>query len=163
MLGRLRLCWQGGQADESALVRLLTSLDGGQGWDLARVQNQARWAASQAVLILREHRAAYDALTAEIAAGASVGSAVVALEAALSDSFGRNGELPADTRRRKRAAQAGAAASDASASAAAARDADDTASAAAAAERSGAIDSRLGSIAARLAAIDATEAGPRDD
>ena len=50
---------EGGQADESALVTLLASLDDGRSWDLPRIRNQARWASSQALLLLRERGAAY--------------------------------------------------------------------------------------------------------
>ena len=53
---------EGGRADEQALVRLLTSLDGGRSWDYAKITNQARWAASSAALCIRAHRPAFDAL-----------------------------------------------------------------------------------------------------
>jgi hypothetical protein len=92
---------EGGQADEAALIRLLGSLDGGKTWDLPRVRNQARWAASQALLLLREHGAAYKALCEALRRGESVGGSVMAIEAALEDAFGRNGELPAQTRARQ--------------------------------------------------------------
>ena len=39
---------EGGRSDEAALINLLSSLDGGRTWDIARIQSQARWAASQA-------------------------------------------------------------------------------------------------------------------
>eukprot|EP00967_Tisochrysis_lutea_P014176 scaffold15934_cov30-Tisochrysis_lutea.AAC.1 len=74
---------EGGRADEEALIRLLVSLDNGRSWDLGRVQNQARWAASGAALILRAHRPAYDALVEALTAGKSVGECIVAIENAI--------------------------------------------------------------------------------
>lgn len=76
---------EGGRSDEEALIRLLTSLDQGRSWDLAKIQNQARWAASNAVLILRQHAACYTQLCKLLEQGASVGNCVLAIEAALSD------------------------------------------------------------------------------
>lgn len=92
---------EGGQADESALIQLLGSLDGGRSWDINRIQNQARWASSQALLLLREHGGAYLALCAALERGESVGECVMAIENGLTESFGRSGELPAETRRRE--------------------------------------------------------------
>ena len=74
---------EGGRADEQALVRLLTSLDGGRSWDYAKITNQARWAASSAALCIRAHRPAFDALVEALAAGRSVGTCVMAIEEAL--------------------------------------------------------------------------------
>lgn len=91
----------GGQSDEQALVSLLASLDGGRTWDLGRIQNQARWGASQALLLLREHRPLFDALVAQLERGCSVGECVAAIEAAVVPAYGRNGEMPGETRRRK--------------------------------------------------------------
>ena len=87
-------------ADETALITLLAYLDGGRSWDLPRIQSQARWAVSQALLLLREHGAAYKALCDALERGESVGNCVTVIERALDESFGRNGELPADGRRR---------------------------------------------------------------
>jgi len=97
---------EGGQADEAALVRLLGSLDGGRSWDLPRIQNQARWGASQALLLLREHEAAFAALCAALERGASVGECMVAIETAL----GQMAELPTARRRAQAATEAEAAA-----------------------------------------------------
>ena len=97
---------EGGQADERALVELLGSLNGGGAWDLPRVRNQARWAASQALLLLREHGAAYRALCEALERGAGVGECVVAIEAGIDEAFGRNCELPAQTRARRLTAAA---------------------------------------------------------
>ena len=96
---------EGGQADEAALVQLLSSLDGGKSWDIPRIQNQARWGASQAVLLLREHEAAFAALCEALERGASVGECMVAIEAALATA-----ELPTAGRRALRAERAAEAA-----------------------------------------------------
>lgn len=100
---------EGGQADEAALVQLLASLDGGKSWDLPRIQNQARWASSQALLLLREHGAAYVKLCEALERGESVGGCVIAIEKGLVEAFGQSGELPAETRKRKLEAAAKAA------------------------------------------------------
>ena len=92
---------EGGQADEQALINLLASLNGGKAWDLPRIQNQARWGASQALLLLREYKQPYEALCAALERGDSTGEAIVCLEASITATFGRNGELPAETRARK--------------------------------------------------------------
>ena len=99
---------EGGQEDEGALIRLLGSLDNGKTWDLPRVRNQARWAASQAALLLREHGVAYKELCDALARGEGVGGCVVAIERGLDEAFGRNGELPAQTRARELASSAAA-------------------------------------------------------
>ena len=101
---------EGGQSDERALVQLLGALGGGAAWDAERVRNQARWAASQAVMLLREHGALYQALGEALERGESVGGCVLAIEAAIDDAFGRNGELPAETRARQLATRRAAAA-----------------------------------------------------
>jgi len=92
---------EGGQADELALIQLLGSLGGGKSWDLPRVRNQARWAASQALLLLREHNVAYQALCDALSRGEGVGASIAAIEDGLDEQFGRNGELPAQLRARK--------------------------------------------------------------
>ena len=61
------------------------------------------------LLLLREHRPLYEALCAVLEAGGSVGSAIEAIEAEVSTSYGRNGELPGETRRRKLEAVQGSA------------------------------------------------------
>ena len=52
-------------------------------------------------MLLREHGKAYQALCDALERGEGVGGCVVAIEAAIDESFGRNGELPAQTRARK--------------------------------------------------------------
>jgi hypothetical protein len=92
---------EGGQADEQALVSLLASLDGGKTWDLARIRNQARWASSQALLLLRENGIAYKRLCEALERGDGVGGCVMAIEAGLTEQYGRNGELPVEMRERR--------------------------------------------------------------
>ena len=55
----------------------------------------------QALLLLQEHGKAYQALCDALERGEGVGGCVVAIEAAIDETFGRNGELPAQTRARK--------------------------------------------------------------
>ena len=95
---------EGGQSDEAALIQFLGSLDGGRSWDLARIRNQARWASSQAALLLQEHGLAYQALSEALLRGESVGGCVMAIERGIDEAFGRNGELPAQTRARRASA-----------------------------------------------------------
>jgi len=139
---------EGGQADERALIQLLASLDGGRSWDIRRIQAQARWAASQALLLLREHGGAYVALCAALERGESVGECVLAIERGLLESYGRNGELPAERRLRELEASRPAATNVAAPAGAELQGA--TASAAA---RSVALDERKAQIAQRLAEI----------
>jgi hypothetical protein len=49
------------------------------------VQNQARWAASTAALIIRAHRPAYDALVTALTQKKSVGQCIVTIEQAIRD------------------------------------------------------------------------------
>ncbi|KAJ1429317.1 hypothetical protein B484DRAFT_449459 [Ochromonadaceae sp. CCMP2298] len=73
---------EGGIADERALLGLLsTSIS--PPWSLPRIQGQARWAVLQAVQLIREHRASYDAATEALMRGAGVGDVVLAIEANL--------------------------------------------------------------------------------
>lgn len=87
---------EGGSSDEDGLIRLLIGLDGGQTWDPARIQSQARWGASQAFLLLRDHASAYEDLCNSLREGATIGKAIMAIEGALA----KEPELPAVTRMR---------------------------------------------------------------
>ena len=72
----------GGFADEGAIAQLLEAQPS---HDHVSPPQQARWAAANAVLLLREHAAAFEAVCAALRARASVGECCVALEAAFAD------------------------------------------------------------------------------
>ncbi|CAM9372409.1 unnamed protein product [Phaeothamnion confervicola] len=82
---------EGGLADENALIAILSTVV--PPFSLEQIRKQARWAAVQAVLLIKEHRAAYDALAAALAAGRPLGACVAAIEEALAEA-----PLPADER-----------------------------------------------------------------
>ena len=69
---------EGGAVDEQSLVGFLTSIQ--PPWNILRIQGQARWAAMQAILLIREHEASYDALCTALEEGKSVGDAIQAIE-----------------------------------------------------------------------------------
>ena len=89
---------EGGASDEAALVNFLVGLS--PPWDQQRVFNQARWAVTQAALLLREHQSAYDELVEAMAAGASLGACISVIEGQLS----QREELPVTARIRQRSA-----------------------------------------------------------
>jgi len=89
---------EGGAGDESALVSFLVALT--PPWDQPRVLNQARWAVTEAVLLLQEHKGCYDALFECMAANKGLGECVLAIEKEL-DAFP---QLPSVERARERAA-----------------------------------------------------------
>jgi len=79
---------EGGVSDEQSLAGFLSSVQ--PPWSGARIQGQARWAATQAVLLIREHQASYDALAELLikeGGGPVVGNAVMAIEQALPVGF----------------------------------------------------------------------------
>mmetsp|Transcript_32805 Transcript_32805/g.60037 ORF Transcript_32805/g.60037 Transcript_32805/m.60037 type:complete len:607 (-) Transcript_32805:53-1873(-) len=84
----------GGQGDEAQLISLLAGSIQPR-WGLDRIKGQARWAATQAVLLLGEHREAYLALARKIREDAPLGELVRAIEEHLPA-----GELPAAARAR---------------------------------------------------------------
>ena len=69
---------EGGVVDERSLIAFLTSFS--PPWNGMRIQVQARWAAMQAILLIREHQASFDALVEALERGAGVGDAVLAIE-----------------------------------------------------------------------------------
>ena len=69
---------EGGAVDEQSLVGFLTSIQ--PPWNILRIQGQARWAAMQAILLIREHEDSYDALCTALEEGKSVGDAIQAIE-----------------------------------------------------------------------------------
>ena len=72
---------EGGVSDEQSLTGFLSSVQ--PPWSITRIQGQARWAVSQAILLIKEHQASYDALVKMLQEGRGVGDAVLAIEANL--------------------------------------------------------------------------------
>ena len=62
---------EGGADDEKQLIKLLTDIQ--PPWNIVRIQSQARWAVVQAFLLVKEHRASYDALVQVLTAKAGTG------------------------------------------------------------------------------------------
>eukprot|EP00584_Thalassiosira_punctigera_P018150 CAMPEP_0172574486 /NCGR_PEP_ID=MMETSP1067-20121228/136726_1 /TAXON_ID=265564 ORGANISM="Thalassiosira punctigera, Strain Tpunct2005C2" /NCGR_SAMPLE_ID=MMETSP1067 /ASSEMBLY_ACC=CAM_ASM_000444 /LENGTH=572 /DNA_ID=CAMNT_0013367115 /DNA_START=55 /DNA_END=1774 /DNA_ORIENTATION=- len=87
----------GGAGDEEALVRFLRSLNPRSGnavsaWTPELIRNQARWGATQAVLLLKEYKPCYDALVDALEKGGDLGRCVAAIEgAARREGLGRRG------------------------------------------------------------------------
>ena len=74
---------EGGSADEAALAGVVAALN--PPWTEAQLRNQARWAAAEAVALLRGHKDAHDAVTRALLAGgdrALLSDVIAALEAA---------------------------------------------------------------------------------
>lgn len=69
---------EGGVLDEQSLIGFLTSIQ--PPWNIMRIQGQARWAAVQAILLIREHQEAYDALVTAMEANKPVGDIVLEIE-----------------------------------------------------------------------------------
>lgn len=88
---------RGGQADIIALIRLLSTMEGGTR-NMSQIMNQARWGMTQAFLLLREHESVYNALCFALEGGATVGEAIMVIEGALPK------EMPAQTRKNMLAA-----------------------------------------------------------
>jgi hypothetical protein len=79
----------GGAGDEEALVRFLRSLNprssnAVKAWTPEMIRNQARWGATQAVLLMREYKPCYDALVDALERGGNLGQCIVAIEEAAS-------------------------------------------------------------------------------
>ena len=77
----------GGAGDEDALVRFLRSLNprsknAVSAWTPELIRNQARWGATQAVLLLREYKPCYNALVDALERGGDLGQCIVAIEEA---------------------------------------------------------------------------------
>jgi hypothetical protein len=76
-------------------------------WNNVTIRNQARWGALQAVLIIREYRACYEALVEALESGGNLGDCIYAIEKAakenglgpLKDPVGYIVELPGDEER----------------------------------------------------------------
>ncbi len=77
----------GGAGDEDALIRFLGSLNprsknAVSAWTPELIRNQARWGATQAVLLLREYKPCYDALVDALERGGELGQCIIAIEEA---------------------------------------------------------------------------------
>ena len=75
----------GGAGDEEALVRFLRSLNprssnAVSAWSPDLIRNQARWGATQAVLMMKEYKPCYDALVVALERGGDLGTCIVAIE-----------------------------------------------------------------------------------
>eukprot|EP00871_Galdieria_phlegrea_P004076 jgi/Galph1/466/GphlegSOOS_G5191.1 len=69
---------EGGQSDEAALLRLLTSLN--PPWLKERIFNQARWAVLQAILLIKQQRKAYYALVKCLEERKPLGDCIATIE-----------------------------------------------------------------------------------
>jgi hypothetical protein len=69
---------EGGASDEQELFSLLTQVQ--PPWNLIRIQGQARWAAVQALLLIKEHRQSFNALYQVLCDGKPVGDCVSEIE-----------------------------------------------------------------------------------
>lgn len=70
----------GGAGDEMALIAFLSRL-----WSTDKIKNQARWAAMQAVLMMRQYQPAYLALVDALERGGTLGDCIYAVEKAARD------------------------------------------------------------------------------
>lgn len=79
----------GGAGDEATLVRFLSQINprggGAKTWDGELIRNQARWGATQAVLLLKHYRPVYDALVDALERGGNLGECIYAIEKASRD------------------------------------------------------------------------------
>ena len=69
---------EGGAVDEQSLIGFLNTIQ--PPWNILRIQGQARWAVLQAILLIKEHMASYNALVKALEEKKSVGDCVAAIE-----------------------------------------------------------------------------------
>lgn len=76
----------GGAGDEMSLITFLGSIRPRSGsatpWTTDGIRNQARWGALQAVLMLKEYKASYEALVDALERGGGLGECIYAIESA---------------------------------------------------------------------------------
>ena len=74
----------GGAGDEMALITFLSQMNGGGqvAWNDVTIRNQARWGATQAVMLIREYKECYEALVDALERGGSLGDCIHAIEKA---------------------------------------------------------------------------------
>ena len=69
---------EGGAVDESSLIQFLSSIQ--PPWNILKIQGQARWAALQAILLIKEHQESYNALVDALNKGLPLGDCIMAIE-----------------------------------------------------------------------------------
>jgi hypothetical protein len=92
---------EGGAADEQTLISFFSSVS--PPWNIVRVQGQARWGVLQAILLIKEHQAAYDALVEALREGRPVGDCIDVIEKNLPEILPaavRRDEMEASRRRK---------------------------------------------------------------
>ncbi|CAM9418188.1 unnamed protein product [Ascophyllum nodosum] len=72
---------EGGAADEGFMIQILSTIS--PPFSAEQIKSQAFWAATQAVLLIREHKEAYDMLVAALERGAELGECVEMIETEL--------------------------------------------------------------------------------
>ncbi|CAN0271194.1 unnamed protein product, partial [Ectocarpus fasciculatus] len=86
---------EGGSADEGVMIGILSTI--APPFDREQIKSQALWAATQAVLLIQEHKEAYEVLVNALESGAELGECVTIIEAELAKR-----DLPGDVRRANR-------------------------------------------------------------
>ncbi|CAN0423940.1 unnamed protein product [Pylaiella littoralis] len=86
---------EGGSADEGVMIGILSTI--APPFNREQIKAQALWAATQAVLLIQEHKEAYEVLVLALENGAELGECVQAIETELAKR-----ELPGDVRRADR-------------------------------------------------------------
>ena len=69
---------EGGAIDESSLIQFLSSIQ--PPWNILKIQGQARWAALQAILLIKEHQESYNALVDALNKELPLGDCILAIE-----------------------------------------------------------------------------------
>lgn len=72
---------EGGAIDEASLIQFLSSIQ--PPWNIIKIQGQARWAALQAILLIKEHQESYNALVDALNNNLPLGDCIMAIESNL--------------------------------------------------------------------------------